>query len=411
VAMEIASIDEFPLRGARVLVRVDINSPIDRVTGEILNENRIDRSIPTLRDLAEAGARVVVLAHQGDALDYENFGSLRRHAGRLAAKLGRPVGFIDDVAGPAARAAVERLSDGEILLLENVRIHSEEMTTFEATVALSPAEMAKTYLVRHLAPLFDLYVNDAFAAAHRRAPSLLGFQELLPSAAGRQLMTELDMLERVASNPAHPCVFVLGGLKISDSFSMLDQALRTGVADRVLTGGMAGEILLVAAGRDLGEATMDFIEQRGLGQFIPQARAHLAEHRNRILIPSDVAVERAGRRLEIQVEALPADHLIIDIGQDTISRYESVIEEAATVFVNGPPGVYETEPGAEGTRRLWRAVAGAAGLTVIGGGDTVGSAARFVDLEDIDYVSTGGGALIRYLSGQRLPLLEAMTRR
>jgi phosphoglycerate kinase len=409
--VDIASIDEFPLAGARVLVRVDINSPVDRATGEILNENRIDRSIPTLRDLADAGARVVVLAHQGDALDYENFGSLQRHAERLAAKLGRPVDFIDDVAGPAARARIRELSDGEILVLENVRIHSEEMTTFEATVNLSPADMAKTYLVRNLAPLFDLYVNDAFAAAHRRAPSLVGFQEVLPSAAGRQLMTELDMLDRVASNPAHPCVFVLGGLKISDSFSMLDQALRTGVADAVLTGGMAGEILLVGAGHDLGAATMQFIRKRGLDAFIPQAITHLAEHGDRILIPSDVAVERAGRRLEMPVAALPADELIIDIGTDTIGRYEAAIAGAATVFVNGPPGVYESEPGAEGTRRVWAAVAASAGLTVIGGGDTVGSAAGFIDLDQIDYVSTGGGALIRYLSGQSLPLLEAMARR
>lgn len=409
--MDIASIDDFPLAGARVLVRVDINSPIDRATGRIINENRIDRSLPTLRDLAEAGARVVVLAHQGDALDYENFGSLRQHAGRLAEKLGRPVHFIDDVAGPAARSRIRQLSDGEILLLENVRIYSEEMTTFEATVPLTPEAMAQTYLVRNLAPLFDLYVNDAFAAAHRRAPSLTGFQHLMPAAGGRQLMIELEMLERVASNPAHPCIFVLGGLKISDSFAMLDQALRSGVADRVLTGGIAGEILLRASGCDLGPATTAFIEQRGLDGFIPQAVEHLADHGDRIVVPTDVAVERGGRRAVLPVAELPVDDLIIDIGDDTISRYESIIGDAATVLVNGPPGVYESEAGSEGTRRLWSAVADAPGLTVIGGGDTVSSAARFIDVGRLDYVSTGGGALIRFLSGQRLPLLDAMTRR
>ena len=411
MAVDIASIDEFDLAGTRVLVRVDINSPIDRATGRIVNENRIDRSLPTLRDLAQGGARVVVLAHQGDALDYENFGSLRQHADRLADKLGRPVHFIDDVAGPAARRRIEDLGDGEILLLENVRINSEEMTTFEKTVPLSPTEMAQTYLVRNLAPLFDLYVNDAFAAAHRRAPSLIGFQEVLPSAGGRQLMAELEMLERVAANPAQPCVFVLGGLKISDSFSMLQQALGTGVAAQVLTGGVTGEVMLAAAGHELGTATMDFIEQRGLETFIPLAAGHLAEYGDRITVPSDLAVERAGSRTVVAIEDLPVNELIIDIGDATISRYESVIAAAATVFVNGPPGVYESDSGSDGTRRLWNAVAAASGVTVIGGGDTVSSAARFIDLDDVDYVSTGGGALIRYLSGQALPLLEAMARR
>ena len=407
---DIASLDEFEVEGKRVLVRLDINSPLDPSTGAIVNDNRIDRSLPTIRDLADAGGRVVILAHQGDALDYENFASLRRHADKLGEKLSRPVSFIDDCAGPAARARIRELEDGEILLLENVRIYSEEMTTFEATVKLTPAEMAETYLVRHLAPLFDLYVNDAFAAAHRRAPSLLAFPEVLPTAGGRLLVEELDMLERVSGTPARPCVFVLGGLKISDAFAMLEHALTDQTADLVLTSGVTGEIMLLAAGHELGPAVDRFISDRGLDAFLPAARRLLELFPDAILMPGDVAVEHAGERREIAIEELPVDELIIDIGAQTISRYEEAIGEAATVFVNGPPGVYEIPAGAEGTARLWSAVAAANGLTVIGGGDTVSSAARFIDLAEVDYVSTGGGALIRYLSGQALPLLEAMQR-
>ncbi|MGI9610254.1 MAG: phosphoglycerate kinase [Acidimicrobiia bacterium] len=407
---DIASLDEFDVGGKRVLVRLDINSPLDPTSGVIVSDNRLDRSLPTIRDLADAGARVVLLAHQGDALDYENFASLRQHAVKLAEKLGRPVSFIDDCAGPAARARIGELENGEILLLENVRIYAEEMTTFESTVKLTAAEMTGTYLVRHLAPLFDLYVNDAFAAAHRRAPSLLAFPEILPSAGGRLLIEEVGMLEKVSQAPARPCVFVLGGLKISDAFAMLERALTDGTADRVLTSGVTGEIMLMASGHELGPSVARFISDRGLDEFLPSAGRLLEQFPDSILVPSDLAVERGGERVEVGLADLPVEEFVIDIGSDTISRYEGIIGAAATVFVNGPPGVYEKPNGADGTSRLWSAAARTQGLTVIGGGDTVSSAARFIDLADIDYVSTGGGALIRYLSGQELPLLAAMER-
>jgi phosphoglycerate kinase len=410
MSLDIPAIDEFDLQGKRVLLRVDINSPLDPETKRIVNENRIDKSLPTIRDLADAGARLVVIAHQGDALDYHNLVSLEEHAAKLSEKLDRPVQFIDDVAGPAARARITQLEDGEILLLENVRIHSEEMTTFEQSVKLTPAEMTRTYLVRHLAPLFDLYVNDAFAAAHRTAPTLQAFQELLPAAGGRLLIREVEMLQSVAGSPGRPCVFVLGGLKVSDAFGMMSQVLAAGTADRVLTSGVTGEIMLLAAGHRLGSPSESFIADRGLDSFIPVAAEQLATFPDRILIPSDVAVADPARR-EIAVPDLPVDELIVDIGEGTIRRYEQAIGEAATVFVNGPAGIYEQPEGAEGTRRLWNAVAASSGTTVIGGGDTVASANTFIDLADLTYVSTGGGALIRYLSGQRLPLLDAMQRR
>lgn len=408
--MDIASIDEFDVKGKRVLLRVDINSPLHPDTKLISNENRLNKSIPTIADLAEAGARLVIIAHQGDILDYHNVITTEEHAAKLASKLGRPVDFIDDVAGPAARARIAALQDGEILLLENIRIYGEEMSSFELAVKQTPEEMTQTYMVRHLAPLFDLYVNDAFAAAHRNAPSMVAFQELLPSAGGRLLIREVEMLQSVAGDPARPCVFALGGLKISDAFSMMSQVLSQGTADLVITSGVTGEIMLLASGRSLGSGSESFIRDRGLESFVPIAEEYMARFPDQILMPTDVAIDRGGRH-ELPVAELPVEDLIIDIGEETIARYEEVLAGAHTIFVNGPPGIYEREEGAEGTRRLWYAVATSSGTTVIGGGDTVASAAAFVDLDDISYVSTGGGALVRYLSGTELPLLKAMRRR
>ncbi len=402
------TIDDLDLAGSRVLLRVDINSPIDPDTGLIADETRIDKSLPTIRDLADGGARVTIIAHQGDTLDYHNLVSLEEHAAKLAAKLGRPVRFIDDVAGPAARAEIAALGDGDVLLLDNLRFLTEEVSTFESAVKLTSEEMTKTYLVRNLAPLFDVYVNDAFAAAHRNAPSMVAFQQVLPFAGGRLLAAEVDGLKAVTENPERPSLFVLGGLKISDAFGMLDEVLSEGTADAVLTTGVVGQVFLLASGVKLGEGSERFIEDRSLDTFVDAAAAALAAHPERIAVPLDVAVERDGERIEVMVDDLPVPEPIIDIGEATIDAYEARIAEAGTIFLNGPAGVYEREIGAEGTKRLWQAVADAEGTSVIGGGDTVSSAGRFVDLDRIDFVSTGGGALIRYLSGARLPLLEAM---
>jgi len=380
------------------------------MTGKINDDNRLNMSLPTIADLADAGARVVIIAHQGDTLDYHNLVSLREHAGTLAEKLNREVEFIDDVAGPAARAAIRALGDGEILLLENIRILTEEVSTFEGAVKLTPAEMTTTYLVRNLAPLVDVYVNDAFAAAHRNAPSMVAFQELLPTAGGRLLVDEVTALSGLASDPNRPCVFLLGGLKISDAFSMMEKVLADGTADTILTTGITANVMLIARGVDLGAPTSAFIEDRSLDSFISRAAELLEVYGDRIEVPTDLAFDNDGERREVAVADLPTDHLLIDVGRVTVAAYEAVIAGAATLFVNGPAGVYESDAGEYGTRSLWEAVAASDGYSVIGGGDTVASARRFVDPDDIGFISTGGGALIRFLSGQPLPLIDAMDR-
>jgi len=394
--------------GRRVLVRVDINSPLDPGTHRILNTNRIEKSIPTLAYLLDRGAALGILAHQGDTLNYNDLVPLEEHAGVLSRLLGREVAYIDDVAGPAATRAVKDLEPGRAVLLGNVRYLTEEVSSFENAVTLAPGEMLDCYLVRNLAPLFDIYVNDAFAAAHRNAPSMVAFQELLPSAAGRLLFDEVEALTKVMEGPKRPAVFLLGGLKISDAFSMMRKVLDTGAADTILTCGVTGVIFLMAQGVDVGETMRTFITARSLDVFIEPAGEYLRDFPGKIECPVDLACEVDGKRVEMDLAELPGAGIYPDIGDRTAQRYAGIIAGAGTVFVNGPPGVYENTEFEHGTKRLFEALRDTDAYTVVGGGDSVSAAARFISLDDLGYVCTAGGAMVRFLSGIRLPLLTAM---
>ena len=402
------TLDDFDYQGKTVLLRVDINSPIDPKTKKITNDNRIIQSLPTIRELVKRGAKLVIIAHQGDTLDYQNLISLREHAAKLSQKLGQEVQFIDDVAGPAAREKVKSLKEREILLLDNLRYLTEEVSTFEGAVKLTPKEMGHTYLVRNLAPLVDYYVNDAFAAAHRNAPSMVAFQELLPSAAGILYDKEVTALNKVLQNPGRPCVFLLGGAKISDAFSMMKKVLAEGSADYVLTAGVTGQVMHLALGKRLGSPSERLLTDRGLEKYVEPARDYLKNYPERLLLPLDFGIDDGGRRREVTADQLPIESLIVDIGHKTVEEYGKIISKAGTIFVNGPAGIYEQEIGAYGTEKLWEIIGAAKGFSVIGGGDTVASVARLGDLSRINHVCTGGGALIRFLSGVKLPLVEAM---
>jgi len=405
----ILTLDDFRFTGKTVILRVDINSPLDPQTKRISNDNRIRKSVPTIRELSDAGARIVLLAHQGDTEDYHNLISLEEHAERLGALLGRPVGFIDDIVGPAALERVRALRDGEILLLNNVRYLTEEVSTFVNFVKLTPAQLAQTWLVRKLAPLADYYVCEAFAAAHRYSPSLVGFAEVLPAAGGRLFIEEFGALARVKETPRHPSVYVLGGARIADAFSMMKQVLSDGAADVVLTSGLTGEVMTLAKGYRLGDPTERLIEDKGLSPFVAAAQELLATFGDRILSPVDFAVDDGGRK-ELKLEDLPVPHLLVDIGEETMAQYTRVIQSAATIFVNGPAGVYEKPVSAKGTERLWNAIADAPGYSVIGGGDSVAAGAKFGVLDRMGYVCTSGGGMVRFLSGQELPVVTALRR-
>ena len=404
----IRTLDEAELQGKTVLCRVDMNQPVDRASGTLKSVNRIRACVPTIRELSDRGAKTVLLAHQGSDIEYKNYYTTRPHAAVLAQLLGREVQWIDDVCGPAAREKIQNLKDGEILLLDNVRFVAEEQTLFEMKLRLTHEQQAKTLLVEKLAPLADLYVCDAFAAAHRDQPSLCGFEQVLPSYMGRLFEKEFCTVSQVMEAPERPCVFVLGGAKISDAFLMMETVLGKGVADRVLTGGLVANIFLTALGKEIGQGSVDFILKSNYGEYIEKAKALYETYGEKITLPEDLSWVTEGRRQEAVLGQIPADIAAIDIGRQTAETYRAAILNAKTVFVNGPMGVFEQAPSEYGTQAVWQALADTEGFTVLGGGDSITATEKYGLTDRMGYICTGGGALIRFLTGEELPVVKAL---
>ncbi len=404
----IRTLDELDVKGKTVLCRVDINQPVDRAKGTLKSINRIRACVPTIRELSDKGAKVVLMAHQGSDIEYKNFYTTRPHAQVLTELLGREVKWIDDVCGPAARAAIGALQDGEVLLLDNVRFVAEEQTLFEMKLRLTHEQQAKTLLVEKLAPLGDLYVCDAFAAAHRDQPSLCGFEQVLPSAMGRLFEREYCTVSGLMEAPERPCVFVLGGAKISDAFQMMETVLSRGIADRILTGGLVANIFLIALGQKIGQGSFDFIAASNYTEYFPKAKALYETYGERIVLPLDLAWVADGRRQETGLDGIPEDIAAVDIGSRTATLYRDEIMNAKTVFVNGPMGVFEKPESELGTKVVWQALADTEGFSVLGGGDSITATEKYGLTDKMGYICTGGGALIRFLSGEELPVVKAL---
>lgn len=404
----IRTLDDFDVRGKTVLCRIDINQPVDRATGKLRSTNRIRACVPTVRELSEKGARTVLMAHQGSDIEYKNYYTTRPHADVLSEQLGFEVRWVEDVCGPAAREAIRNLKDGEVLLLDNVRFMAEEQTLFETKLCLSHEEQARTQVVTKLAPLGDLYVCDAFAAAHRDQPTLCGFEQILPSAMGRLFEKEYVTVSSLMEEPKRPCVFVLGGAKIADAFQMMKTVLSKGSADLVLTGGLVANIFLASQDVQIGKGSLDFIMKSNYGDFIKVAGELYSRYKDKIVLPEDLAWVADGKRCEAAVGEIPQDISAVDIGSRTAGRYRDEIMAAKTVFVNGPAGVFEQEPSELGTKTIWQALADTGAFTVLGGGDSITATEKYGLTDKIGYICTGGGALIRFLSGEELPVVKAL---
>ena len=408
----IKTLDDFEkndgLRGKTVLCRVDINQPVDRAKGTLKSINRIQACVPTIRELSEKGARVVLMAHQGSDIEYKNYYTTKPHAEVLSRLLGFEVKWVEDVCGPTARKAIESLNDGEVLLLDNVRFMAEEQTLFETKLCLSHEDQAKTQVVTKLAPLGDLYVCDAFAAAHRDQPTLCGFEQILPSAMGRLFEKEYCTVSSLMEEPERPCVFVLGGAKIADAFQMMKTVLSKGSADLVLTGGLVANIFLASQKVQIGKGSLDFIMKSNYGQFIDVAKELYGLYADRIVLPVDLAWVCDGKRHEAGTGEIPEEIAAVDIGSGTAERYRKEILNARTVFVNGPAGVFEQEASELGTKTIWQALADTEAFTVLGGGDSITATEKYNLTDRIGYICTGGGALIRFLSGEELPVVKAL---
>ncbi|MCD6242853.1 phosphoglycerate kinase [Candidatus Bathyarchaeota archaeon] len=396
------TLDDFDVKDKTVLVRVDFNSPVDPETKKVLSDTRIRaHGETTIKELAEKGAKVVILAHQGRPGE-PDFISLEQHAKILADILGKPVKFVDDVYGEKAQNAIKELKSGEILVLDNVRKFPGERKK------VTPEEHSKSELVMNLAPLADIFVNDAFAAAHRAHASIVGFTVLLPSAAGRIMERELKALSKVLENPEKPCVYILGGAKADDSLQISKYVLDNNIADHVLTGGITGHLFLVARGYDLGKPNMELLEKKELMGLVPGIKELMEKYPGKIETPVDLAVEVEGKRKEITVEELPTEHPIYDIGTKTIEKYSQIISTAKSIVFSGPPGVYEKEEFAKGTKGLFEAIAKSNAFSLIGGGHSVAAVHSFGLADKMGYISTAGGALIEFLMGKELPGVAAL---
>jgi len=396
--VEIGTLADVGKLTGTVMLRVDFNSPIDPSSNQILDDKRFREHLPTVQALEDT--RLVVLTHQSRP-GKKDYTTLEAHAAKLERLLGRPVTYVDDIFGRCARETVRNAKRGDVLMLENLRFAAEENLT------LKPEEAKKTILVRRLASMADFYVNDAFGTAHRSQPSIVGLPLALPSVAGLLMEKEVANLSRVFTGAPRPVTFVLGGTKVDDSIAVAKNVLERGTADRVIMVGVVGNVFLLAAGYDIGQPSAQLVEHLGYQGEVGRANDLLETYRDRISLPHSVAVREDGERVEYRVDAVPEDAQVLDLGSESIGILSREISESGTVVVNGPAGLFEEEQFAVGTYELLKA-ASTVEFSVAGGGHS-GVAIERLGLEDrFTHISTGGGAAIEFLTGKKMPAIEAL---
>jgi len=398
--LRVPLMDDLDLDSKHVLIRLDLNVPVDPKSGEILDDSRLRAHIPTLKELIERGCSVVAVSHQGRP-GMSDFLELKKHSELLGKILGREVHWIDDVMGPAARGRIKELGSGEILLLDNIRFVSEE------SIEAEPEKHAKSFLVQRLYKLFDAYVNDAFATAHRSHASIVGFPLVLPSAAGRLMEREIKALARIFDPEERPMIFVLGGSKVHDTIRIIENLVRKNVAERILTTGLIAELFLVAKGVNLGRENMNVLEEMGVLSLVPRARRLLLQGAP-IETPIDFKVEKQNNSV---VESPPhrVEGIIKDIGEATANMYAELMKDAKLIVIRGPAGVIEDPRFKNGTRAIVKsAIENVNAFTILGGGHLSAIADELGVKGENLHVSTGGGALLLFLAGERLPALEAL---
>lgn len=392
------------LRGKRVLVRSDLNVPLegDADQQRITDDGRIRASVPTIRSLAEAGARVVVTAHLGRPKGApEQRYSLAPVAERLGELLGAEVAFATDTVGESARSTVAGLEDGEVALLENVRFNAGETSKDDAE---------RREFAEQLAGLADAFVSDGFGVVHRKQASVYDVAQLLPHAMGDLVATEIDVLRRLTDTPERPYVVVLGGSKVSDKLGVIDNLL--GKADKLLIGGGMVFTFLAAQGHEVGKSLLEQDQLDTCREYLARA----AESGVEILLPGDIVVdttfptgEATPQPRVVAATAIPADCLGLDIGPASAADFAAALSGARTVFWNGPMGVFEVAEFADGTRAVAQALTEVEGLSVVGGGDSA-AAVRTLGFDEsaFGHISTGGGASLEYLEGKTLPGIDVL---
>lgn len=392
--VKVLTLDDFDLKGKTVFLRVDMNCPIDPVTMEIMGTKRIEEAIETLTALKDA--KVVIGSHQG-RVGNDDYTGMDKHAKVLGKLMNREIKYVEDVIGEAAQNAIKNLEDGDILLLDNLRLCAEENYEF------APEEAAKTIMVSRLSKLLDLCVLDSFPSAHRAHPSIVGFPQVIPACAGKITEREVRNLDEIMTVAKAPHVIVLGGSKVPDRLEAIKLLIQNGRADHVLLTGIIGNVFMRAQGRvksPLGIKRED--------EVVAKAHALIGEYPDVFATPVDVAVDKDGERMEMDVREMGKGNKIFDLGPKTVDYYSKLIAGAGTVFISGPAGFFEKEKFRYGTKALLEAVANSMATTIVSGGHLTTALKQMGLAEKIDHISTAGGALVLYLTGEKLPMIKAL---
>ncbi|MDO5847223.1 MAG: phosphoglycerate kinase [Methanocorpusculum sp.] len=396
--MTFGTLQDVETRGKTVLLRVDFNSPIDPSSNTILDDKRFREHIPTIQALEDA--KVVVLAHQSRP-GKKDFTTLAAHKDKLERLMGMPVTYVDDIFGSCAKRAIRDAHPGDVVLLENVRFSAEE------NLSLPSAEGAKTHIVRKLASMADLFVYDAFGTAHRSQPTITGLPYAMKTVAGLLMEKEVKMLSRVFTSAPKPVTFVLGGTKLDDSMAVAENVLANGTADKAVIIGVVANAFYLAKGIDIGAPSTNLIHTLGYDSEVEHAKRILEKYGDRIILPEFVAVKEKDERREYSVTAVPKDCPVMDMGSESIGVISDVLKNSGTVVMNGPAGVFEDVNFAAGTFEVLHAAANAE-FTVCGGGHTAAVIEKLGLASEYSHLSTGGGACIEFLTGKKLPAIEAI---
>ncbi|MEM0139192.1 MAG: phosphoglycerate kinase [Ferroplasma sp.] len=395
------TMDDFSFSGKTVYLRIDINSPMNPVSGEILDDTRFHFYLDTIQELENS--KVVIVSHQGRPGD-NDFTGLRLHSDRLSKIIGRNVKFIDALFGSQVKKEISSMKNGDILMLENSRFYSEEVA-----IKFDDETMANTNIVKALSGLFDYYIIDAFATVHRPQTTLTGFKHIAPNIAGRLMESEIKHIDEFKMSELKPKIAVLGGAKISDAIKSSKLFMEKNIVDDIILGGVAGNIFLWASGFDIGKRNKEFIikQNRQYETLLADCSDILSRYKEHIILPEDFILNPSQRLIGIS-DKVPSDELLADIGMKTVNKFSSIIKNAGSIFLNGPMGMYEIGEYSIGTREIFNYIAASGAKKIVGGGHTINAINNFGLKNDMGYISTGGGALINYLSGDSIPVIDSL---
>ncbi len=400
----VLTLEDVDLKGRTVLYRVDVNSPLEPSSGRLLDDGRLRGVVPTLQALEQS--KVVIMGHQSRP-GKSDFTSMSRHCDRLSEILGRPIKFVPDVCGVQAIEEIENMSDGDVIFLDNVRGNEEEYGVKYG----SNEDTEDTDIVTTLSSVSDAFVTDAFAAAHRRSPTLTGFTKSIPCIAGTLMEKEISSLRMALKDPPSPYLAILGGAKCDDSVRVALNLISKGEVDRIAFVGVTGNLMLWIDGNDIGERNREFI-RNSLGDDFEiaweMAEKILSEHPEKAFLPVDVAVESDGRRKPLSIEELPSEDPIYDVGIETLRALKPLVEDAGCILWNGPASYFELPEFAFGTIEILNMCTEANAMTIIGGGHTSALVNSRGAANLVSHNSTGGGSTMSFLSGEPMPVIASL---